>query len=328
MPVFVMAMVGLAMSGYSTPSLWVGVLGAQTPAARALVEALEADGHLRVRAYDDRERLRIAVYRGRLHGGLIFPPTWDGEEDLEVYASKAGAGTPVLRTMLDRALARQRVPAAPGATTEVLDGETLGNPPTGYQYTAPSNLVLFVMMNAIIGSVGIVAQRRTGLGWRLLAAPLGRAKLTLGLAVSPLQLMGTQAVFLLAVGALVFYVSWGDPLGVALITVSLVAVGTALCIFLGTVFRTESQPGNLGPFLAILLGMLGGCMWPLEIVPDWVVGLGHLFPTAWAMDGYLALVFGRAPWTAVLPEAAVLLGMATLFGTAGVMRLQRQLSGR
>ena len=230
--------------------------------------------------------------------------------------------------MLDRALARGRVPSAPATALDVLDGDTLGSPPTGYQYTAPSNLVLFVMMNAIVGSVGIVALRRTGLGWRLLAAPLGRGKLTLGLAVSPVQLMATQAVFLLAVGALVFDVSWGDPAGVVLMTTALIAVGAALCVFLGTLFRTESQPGNLGPFLAILLGMLGGCMWPLEIVPDWVAGLGHLFPTAWAMDGYLALVLGRAPWTAVVGEAAVLLGMAGLFGTAGVLRLQHQLSAR
>jgi ABC-2 type transport system permease protein len=130
------------------------------------------------------------------------------------------------------------------------------------------------------------------------------------------------------VGAVVFDVSWGDPRGVALVTVGLIAVGAALSIFLGTLFRTESQPGNLGPFLAILLGMLGGCMWPLEIVPDWVASLGHLFPTAWAMDGYLALIFGRVPWTAVLTEVAVLLGMATLLGAAGVLRLERQLSGR
>lgn len=68
--------------------------------------------------------------------------------------------------------------------------------------------------------------------------------------------------------------------------------------------------------------------WPLEIVPDWIAHLGHFFPTAWAMDGYLALVFGRVSWTAVLTEVAVLLGMATLFGTLGVLRLQHQLSGR
>ena len=46
------------------------------------------------------------------------------------------------------------------------------------------------------------------------------------------------------------------------------------------------------------------------------------------MDGYLALIFGRVEWTEVLPELGALLGMAALFGSVGVLRLQRQLSDR
>ena len=130
------------------------------------------------------------------------------------------------------------------------------------------------------------------------------------------------------IGAVIFDVSWGDPIGVALVTLALILAGATFYILLGTLFRTESQATNMGPFLGILMGMLGGCMWPLEIVPEWIRSVGHLIPTAWAMDGYLALVFGRVPWTAVLTEVAVLLRMATLFGTLGVLRLQHQLSGR
>lgn len=333
MPVFVMAMVGLALRGYSTPTLWVGVLGAaEGPAARALVERLERDPHVRVRHYDDREAMRIAVYRGRLHGGLSLPRDWDGAGDLEFYASQAGAGTPVIRSILDSVLARLADPmpsaADAGAEIDVLDGETLGSPPVGYQYTAPSNLVLFVILNGIVGAGGLVGLRRTGLGWRLLAAPVSRASLAVALAIAPLQLMAMQAVFLLAIGALIFDVSWGSPLGVLLVTLSLILAGAMLSILLGTVFRTESQATSFGPFLGILLGMLGGCMWPLEIVPGWVSAIGHLFPTAWAMDGYLALSFGRVAWQEILPEVGALLGMAAVFGSVGGIRLQRQLSGR
>ena len=211
--------------------------------------------------------MRVAVYRGRLHGGVIFPAGWEPDEQLELYASKAGAGTPVMRAILDRAIARLAAPAVLTSEIDVLDGDELGSPPIGYQYTAPSNLVMFVMINGIIGAAGIVSLRRTGLGKRLLATPVTPPQLFLSFGLVPLQVMATQAVFLIVVGGLVFDVDWGSPAGVVILTLSLVLAGAALSVLLGTVFRTESTATSFGPFLGMMLGMLGGCMWPLEIVP-------------------------------------------------------------
>jgi hypothetical protein len=81
----------------------------------------------------------------------------------------------------------------------------------------------------------------------------------------------------------------------------------------------------LGPFVGILLGMLSGCMWPLQVVPDAVAAFGRLFPTAWALDAYLALVFGRASWQAVLPQAGALVLAAAACAAVGVLRLRREL---
>lgn len=327
-PVLVMLVVGFALRGYSTPQLVVGVVGAEaSPAARRLVASLAEDPHIRVRSYTDAEAMRLAVYRGRLRGGLQVPPGWTPDADLPVLASRTGAGTPVLRALLDRAVARERFPRAAAAPIRVVDGDVLGNPPVGYQYTAPANLVLFVMLTAVFASAGIVGFRTTGLGQRLLAAPVPRRALVLGLAVGPVQVMAAQSVFLVAVGALAFGVDWGAPAGVVLVTLALVVAGAGLALFLGTLFRTPGQTTSVGPFLGILLGMLGGCMWPLEVVPDAVRALGHLSPAAWAMDGYLALSFDGAPATDVLPQVAALLAFGALLSALGALRLHRQLGG-
>ena len=66
-------------------------------------------------------------------------------------------------------------------------------------------------------------------------------------------------------------------------------------------------------------------MWPLQIVPDWVADMGHMFPTAWAMDAYLDLAFAGAKWTDILPSVAALLLMAAVLATIGVVRLRRAL---
>jgi ABC-2 type transport system permease protein len=111
-----------------------------------------------------------------------------------------------------------------------------------------------------------------------------------------------------------------------IVTGALVLFGTGATLFLGTLFRTDAQVTQLGPFLSILLGMLGGCMWPLEVVPDPVASFGRLFPTAWALDAYLALVFGGAPWRAVLPDAGRLLLLGGALAALGVLRLRRELA--
>jgi hypothetical protein len=103
MPVFVMAFVGLALRGYTTPQLIVGMLGTPgSAAAQRLADALDADPHLRVRAYEDVEPMRIAVFRGRLHAGIRVPEGWSASQDLEVWVSKAGAGSATLRAILDQ----------------------------------------------------------------------------------------------------------------------------------------------------------------------------------------------------------------------------------
>ncbi|HJY83441.1 MAG TPA: ABC transporter permease, partial [Candidatus Binatia bacterium] len=144
--------------------------------------------------------------------------------------------------------------------------------------------------------------------------------------ISPLQAMIVQATFLIMSTWLAFGVPWGDPLGVFLVTVALVSFGVSLVFCMGTVFRSPEQATSLGPWLGIVLGMLGGCMWPREVVPPFLRALGYCSPAAWAMDGYLALIFDRVSARLILPEVTVLLLFAAALALIGLLRLRRQFS--
>ena len=73
MPVAIMAIIGIAMGGYSEPSLVVGVLDrAGTVASRDLISAIAANQHMRIHSYTDQEKMRIAVFRGRLNAGSDY----------------------------------------------------------------------------------------------------------------------------------------------------------------------------------------------------------------------------------------------------------------
>jgi ABC-2 type transport system permease protein len=328
LPIVMITVIGIAMGGYSDSSFVIGVLDrADTEASRTLTAGVAAQAHLRIRRYSDQEQMRIAVFRGRLNGGILIPPGWHGTGDLEVYLSQASVGSPIIRAAIDAELSRMARGVPLFAVAIRLPGGGREGPPrVGFQYTAPANVVLFIMIHGFVAAFGIIQLRRSGLSKRLLATPRRTWELFAMLAIGPLQVMIVQAAFLIVSTWLAFGVPWGDPLGVLLATAMLVGFGVSLVLCMGTVFRTPEQAISLGPWIGVVLGMLGGCMWPREVVPPLMKTLGYGSPAAWAMDAYLALIFDRVSARLILPEVTVLLLFAVALTIVGLLRLRRQFS--
>jgi ABC-2 type transport system permease protein len=80
----------------------------------------------------------------------------------------------------------------------------------------------------------------------------------------------------------------------------------------GTILRTPEQAGSIGSGAGIAMGMLGGCMWPLEIVPETMQRIGHAFPHAWAMDAWIELIGRGGTIADITTELAVLAGFVAV----------------
>jgi len=248
LPIVVITVIGLAMGGYSDPSFVIGVLDrADTEVSRTFVADLAAQASLRLRSYTDQEKMRVAVFRGRLNAGLIIPPGWHGTDNLEVYLSQASVGSPILRATLDAVLSHRKHGAVPSDVTVRFPSGGHASPPRlGFRYTAPANVVLFIMIHGFVASLAIIQLRGSGLAKRLLATPRRTWELFAMLAIGPLQVMIIQAAFLIISTRLAFGIPWGNPLGVLLVTAALICFGVSLVFCMGTVFRTPEQATSLG----------------------------------------------------------------------------------
>ena len=328
LPATIMAITGFAMGGYSSASFVVGVLDrANTNESRALVTALESNEQFRVRDYTNEERLRLAVFRGRMNAGILIPPGWHGDRNVSVYFSHASSTSAVVRAGINAelsGLARGGQSLAPAIRYPA--GGQAGPPRLGFAYTAPANLVLFVMINGFILTMRILQLRESGISRRLLAAPRRTWELLGMLAIAPAQQMIAEALFMILAARFFFGVHWGDTLGLVLITAAVICLGVAIVLLMGTVFRTRGQAASLGPWIGVAIGMLGGCMWPLEVVPPFMKTLAHLSPASWAMDAYLGLIFDHATAIEVLPDAAIVFAFAVVIAAFGVTRLRPQLA--
>jgi len=328
LPVTVMAIVGFAMGGYSSQSFVVGILDrAHTRESRAFTEALAANEPVRIREYTDQERLRLAVFRGRMNAGILIPPGWRGERNLDVYFSSASATASTVRVCIDAELsAITRAAKSLDAPVRYPAGGHAGPPRVGFAYTAPANLILFVMINGFVSALAILRLRESGMSRRLLATPRRSWELFAMLAVGPAEQMIGQAVFMIVAARLFFGVNWGDGLGLVLLTAAITALGVAIGLLMGTVFRTQQQATSFGPWMGVGLGMLGGCLWPLEIVPPFMKTLAHLSPASWAMNAYLGLIFDHATALEIAPDIAMVFAFAAVIALTGIVRLRPQLS--
>jgi ABC-2 type transport system permease protein len=219
----------------------------------------------------------------------------------------------------ERALAEAEQLVARGHTSRV-------SHQSPFAYTAPSNLVLFVFMTGMLTSAGLVHSRQLGVTRRMLATPVRPSAVVGGQALAMYLVVLVQAVVLLAVGGVLFGVHWGDPIGVALLVLAVTAGGTASGVLLGTVARTPEQAISIAVPAGIALGMLGGCMWSLEFVGPTMRFIGHLVPQAWAMDGFVRLIFVRRSAAGIAPQLAVLTGYSAALGALAARRLRHSVA--
>ena len=74
--------------------------------------------------------------------------------------------------------------------------------------------------------------------------------------------------------------------------------------------------------LGMVMALMGGCWYPLELFPAFAQNLVKLLPTTWAMQGLLDLVLRGQGVSAILPAAGVLLGFAAVFFAIGILRFR------
>jgi len=72
----------------------------------------------------------------------------------------------------------------------------------------------------------------------------------------------------------------------------------------------------------MVMALLGGCWYPIELFPQFVRTAVKILPTSWSMQGMLDIVARGQGLVQILPIAAVLLGFAAVFFFIGIRRFR------
>lgn len=211
----------------------------------------------------------------------------------------------------------------PPATVTLKDVGGAQRKITPFEANVPGYAVMFILFGTTGAAGSLLQEKEEGTIRRLLSMPVSRASILGGKMTAGFLQALAQAIILFAVGHLVFGMWLGKDLpALALVILSTCVAATGLGMLLAALCRTRSQVTGISVLIVLAMSALGGSWWPLYIVPDWMQKVAHITLTAWAMDGFNALLTYGGNLSDVIIPVTVLLGMGAVFFTIALSRFK------
>jgi ABC-2 type transport system permease protein len=184
-------------------------------------------------------------------------------------------------------------------------------------------LIIWVFI-PLLGTSQLMADERVrGTLRRLVTTPTRKPTFLIGMTTGQFSYGLIQMLMLVFIGAVLLKVPWGqNPLALLVLLVSFGLASVAMGTMMGTFTRTPSQANGLSIALGMVMGLLGGCMFPLELFPPTVANAAKILPTTWAMMGMTQLTVYNGDLIQILPYATVLFGFSIVFFVVGVWRFR------
>ena len=225
---------------------------------------------------------------------------------------EAATGTNTLEGLTEDRM--HEIMARPDPVT--LDARFAGRKPvpSGFNFSLPGILVMYLLMNLLIfGGTSVAAERRNGVIRRLMVHPIRRLELVMGKIYGLVLLGAAQILFFLVVGKFIFHVNLGANLPGVIVTLIVFSwVSGSLGVLVGSLTAAEDRVVAICVLASLMMAALGGCWWPLEIGPPALKTISLCLPSGWALQALHQLISFGSGFEAVLGPLAVLLA----FGAA------------
>jgi len=301
----------------------------------AAIEAqLNATPGFVAKAFPSPDALRHAVAHDDLAAGLIIPADFDPVHGKLIELS-IDEGAPIQqRVPIEGAVIgtvmRALSPVAPRDMPPLVIPKTppgLANPladVSAFQVTVPGNAVLFAFFISMAVAITFAHERHTGVWKRLLAAPVPRWQALLGKLVPYFLIAMVQLGFLFGLGAGAF----GMKIAGSIVALTLLSAALAMCavsfgLLVSSFGGTERQIGSTVPVAILVMGLLGGCMFPRMFMPAFMKQIGNAVPQSWALDGYYAVLVRQGTGIIdIAPQLIALVLFALGFALLGMWRFE------
>jgi ABC-2 type transport system permease protein len=247
-----------------------------------------------------------------------------------LQAQGGSADEAFLTEALDEAIEAWREPALTvtvarsGAVAEKDEEDEEGSVmATPYGQSSPGMMVQFSIAGLIGAANILVLERKSRSLQRLLTTAISRMEIVLGHYLTMFVMIFAQLALLIGFGQLALGVDYArEPVATLLLAVTMSLWTASLGLLIGVLAKTDDQVVIFSMILMFILSGLGGAWMPLEVTGEAFQTIGHLLPTAWAMDGIQNVIVRGLGLEAVLLPAGVMLLYAIAFFALAVWRFR------
>ncbi|MBC8264222.1 MAG: ABC transporter permease, partial [Anaerolineales bacterium] len=192
-----------------------------------------------------------------------------------------------------------------------------------YTQSSPGMIVQFVVFGLNTSAMVLVLERKSRTLQRLLTTPITRTQVIAGHVLAMFIVVFLQQVLYVAFGQLAFGVDYmRQPLAILLVMAALALWVSSLGLLIGAASKSEDQVIMWSLIAMFVFSAMGGAWFPLDITGKTFAAIGHLMPTAWAMDGFQNIVLRGLGLSSVLLPVGILLAYAVAFFGLAVWRFR------
>jgi ABC-2 type transport system permease protein len=193
----------------------------------------------------------------------------------------------------------------------------------GFAQASSGMMVQFSIFGLITSAMVLVLERKSGTLQRLLSTPILRTEVIAGHILAMFSVIFTQQLILVLIGQFVFRVDYmRQPLAILVMITVLSLWAASLGLLISAVSRKEDQVITLSLIAMFIFAAMGGAWFPLEVAGKAFAAIGHVMPTAWAMDGFQNILMRGLGFPSVLMPAGILLVYAAAFFGLAIWRFR------
>jgi ABC-2 type transport system permease protein len=160
---------------------------------------------------------------------------------------------------------------------------------------------------------------------RKLVSPVSNTVIMSSLLIVTFIVGMLQVGIIVLIGNYFLDINWGMDIGLMLIVfAAFVYTFTAIGLMVAGLARTIEQLGAIVPIILISTAMLGGTMWPLEIIQSKILlTLANFMPHKWAMQIISQTAAYGLNMSNYLTSLLILVAMGTVYLIIGIMLSKR-----
>jgi len=269
-------------------------------------------------------RVPVSRTMGALEAARLYVKAVDAHQP---YASAAARQSDLVAQFTSAAQNwQQSADQGPKIVLEKAAGAAAQGQPLGgnaYNQSSPGMLVMFAVFGLTSSAAILVEERKTRTLQRMITTSMRPAQIIGGHLLAMFAVVFFQELLLIVFGQFVLNVNYlREPLAVLLVAITVALWVASLGLLVSVFSKGEEQVTLFSLILMFILSGLGGAWFSLEITGPTFSAIGHLTPTAWAMDGFQNILIRGLGFSSILVPAGIMLAYGLVFFGISVWRFK------